>query len=206
VPAQRLVQAPFGVAAEYLDVPAQGESARPYLLHVGSCIPRKNITLLLQVFAAARGRDARLELVQVGGQWTSEQRAYLEHQRLTPHVQQKRGLTRKELAALYAAAAVVLVPSLSEGFGLPVIEALACGAPVVASDIPVLREVGLEGVQFCSLSDVDDWTRTIAAIRMNRTRAGADARERVRARYTWRAHARIIGDEYARANGTHGSV
>ncbi len=199
VPACRLVQAPLGVATEYLNVPVQSESARPYLLHVGSCIPRKNIALLLQIFAAARARDPRLELVQVGGLWTDEQLAYLERHQLTPHIRQKRGLMREELATLYAAAAVVLVPSLSEGFGLPIIEALACGAPVVASDIPVLREVGLEGVRFCSLSDVDDWTRAIAVIRANGTRAGQAARELVRARYTWRAHAQIIGDEYASA-------
>jgi glycosyltransferase involved in cell wall biosynthesis len=201
VPARRLVQAPFGVAAEFLNVSAQNESGQPYLLHVGSCIPRKNIALLLQVFAAARARDPRLQLVQVGGQWTDEHRAYLERHQLTPHVQQRRGLSREELATLYAAAAVVLVPSLSEGFGLPVIEALACGAPVVASDIPVLREVSLEGVQFCSLSDADDWTRAIATIRTNGTRADKDARERVRARYSWRAHAQVISDEYVRSTG-----
>jgi len=199
VPAARLVQAPFGIAAEFLNVPAQGESARPYLLHVGSCIPRKNIELLLQIFAAARERDPSLELVQVGGLWTDAQRAYLERHQVTPHVRQKRGISRDELAGLYAAAAVVLVPSFSEGFGLPVIEALACGAPVVASDIPVLREVSLEGVLFCPLSDVSSWTRAIEEIRARGTRASADARNRVLAHYTWHAHAQTIGDEYAHA-------
>ena len=198
VPASRLVHAPLGVAAEFLSVPTRSASTRAYVLHVGSCIPRKNIELLLRIFAAARERDPGLELVQVGGLWTDAQRAYLERHQLGPHVLQKRGISRDELASLYAAATVVLVPSLAEGFGLPIIEALACGAPVIASDIPVLREVGLGGVRFCSLSDTSDWTRAIEEIRSQGTRASADARERVRARYTWHAHAEIIANQYSR--------
>ncbi|HWZ92234.1 MAG TPA: glycosyltransferase family 1 protein [Polyangiaceae bacterium] len=200
VPASRLVHATLGVAAEFLSVP-DGIEPKRYLLHVGSCIPRKNIELLLQVFAAVRERNPGLELVQVGGLWTDAQRAYLEHHGLTPHVRQTRGISRDELASLYASAAVVLVPSLAEGFGLPIIEALACGAPVVASDIPVLREVGFEGVLFCSLSDTSDWTRAIEEICVKGTRASSHTRDRIRAHYTWQAHARVVADEYARASG-----
>src|SRR5947209_4680863 len=61
VPAARLVQAPFGIAEEFLHVPPRGESAPPYLLHVGSCIPRKNIEFLLEIFGAARARCPNLE-------------------------------------------------------------------------------------------------------------------------------------------------
>jgi len=58
------------------------------------------------------------------------------------------GLERSELAELYRQATYTLVISESEGFGLPVIEALACGSPVVATRIPVLREVGGDAVTF----------------------------------------------------------
>ena len=199
VPASRLVQAPLGIAAEFLSVPSQRAGERHYLLHVGSCTPRKNVELLLQVFAEARKRVADLELVQIGGPWTDAQRAYIERRQLTPHIQQRRGISRDELASLYAESTAVLVPSLSEGFGIPVIEALACGAPVIASDIPVLREVGFEGVRFCSLANVSDWTRAIEEVCATGARTSLETRDRIRARYTWRTQAQIIADAYVNA-------
>jgi glycosyltransferase involved in cell wall biosynthesis len=196
VPASRLVQAPFGIAAEFLGVPAPRTAKRPYLLHVGACTPRKNIELLLQVFAAARQRVPELNLVQIGGPWTDAQRTYIEQQKLAPFILQRRGISRDELASLYANATAVLVPSLAEGFGIPVIEALACGAPVIASDIPVLREVGFEGVRFCSLIEVSEWPQAIEELCATGARPSSETRDRIRARYTWQAQARIIGDAY----------
>lgn len=196
VPASRLVHAPYGVAKEYLSVPLNGGATPPYLLHVGSCIPRKNIELLLQVFAAIHQGDSEIRLVQVGGRWTGEQRDYLEREQLTLFVSQRRGLSREELATLYAGAAVVLVPSLAEGFGLPIIEALACGAPVIASDIPVLREVGFHGVRFCSLGAVSDWAQTIKDILATGARPNQETRDRIHNRYTWHAHAAAVWNAY----------
>lgn len=198
VPESRLVQAPLGVASEFLEVPSRRADTSPYILHVGSCTPRKNIELLLRVFAATRERIPELELVQIGGPWTESQHAYIEQQGLAPHILQRRGISREELARLYAQSTAVLVPSRAEGFGIPVIEALACGAPVIASDIPVLREVGFEGVLFCSLTEVDEWARAISDIYEAGKRVSPETRDRIRAHYTWRAQARIIGDAYLR--------
>ena len=206
VPAARLVLAPLGIAAEYLAVPAMSSNARPYLLHVGSCIPRKNIELLLNLFAAVRRRVPALELVQVGGIWTAAQRAQLEQLGLAPYIRQSRGITRDELARIYAGATAVIVPSLAEGFGIPVIEALACGAPVVASDIPVLREVGFDGVRFCSLVDVNEWVRAIEEIHSTGERASAETRGRIRDHYTWRAQARIIAQAYRSTRPGMGNI
>jgi glycosyltransferase involved in cell wall biosynthesis len=90
-----------------------------------------------------------------------------------------------------------LVPSESEGFGLPVIEALACGAVVIASDIPVLREVGGEAVVYCPVADVAAWSNTIRRVL---TEPGFAPTREVRLamarRYSWREHARIIGQAY----------
>jgi glycosyltransferase involved in cell wall biosynthesis len=196
VPASRLVQAPLGIAREFLGVPAQSTAKARYMLHVGACTPRKNIELLLRIFAEARQRVPDLELVQIGGPWTDAHRNYIEQQKLAPHIQQRSGISREELATLYAGATVVVVPSLAEGFGIPVIEALACGTPVVASDIPVLREVGFEGVRFCSLSDVNQWTAAIEELCVTGVRPSRATRDRIRACYTWQAQAQIIGDAY----------
>jgi glycosyltransferase involved in cell wall biosynthesis len=196
VPASRLVQAPYGIAAEFLNAAPKGREEGRYLLHVGSCIPRKNVELLLQVFDQVRNGAPGIRLVQVGGSWTDAQRAIIDRRGLESHITQMRGISRQELAALYASASMVLVTSLAEGFGLPVIEALACGAPVVASDIPVLREVGVEGVSFCSLSDLTQWTRTVDQALKNEVRADAAAQNAVKARYSWLAHARTIAGAY----------
>jgi len=198
VPEARLVQAPLGIAAEFLGVPSPRAHKRPYLLHVGSCTPRKNVELLLQVFAETRERLSDLELVQIGGPWTDAQRAYIEQRQLAPHIEQRRGISRDELASLYAGATAVLVPSLAEGFGIPVVEALACGTPVIASDIPVLREVGFDGVRFCPLTDVSEWTRAVVELCATGARPSNETRDRIRACYTWQAQAQIIGDAYLR--------
>jgi glycosyltransferase involved in cell wall biosynthesis len=65
-----------------------------------------------------------------------------------PWLEPVQGLEDSELAWLYRNAAAVIVPSRHEGFGLPVVEALSLGAPVVASDIPALREVGGRAARF----------------------------------------------------------
>ena len=57
-----------------------------------------------------------------------------------------------------------MLPSDAEGFGLPIIEALACGAPVIASDLPVLREVGGDAVRYCAVGDVDAWSSAIVDV------------------------------------------
>lgn len=196
VPESRLVQAPLGIAEEFLDGAAARPRDRRYLLHVGSCTPRKNVELLLRVFAEVRQRVSDLQLVQVGGLWTDAQRAYIEERKLTPYIRQSRGISRAELANLYAEATAVVVPSLYEGFGIPVIEALACGAPVIASDLPVLREVGFEGVRFCSLGNMSDWTDAVDHALVSGARLNVETRDRIRARYTWSKQAQIIGDAY----------
>jgi glycosyltransferase involved in cell wall biosynthesis len=201
VAASRLVQAPLGIAAEFLAVPASSSAKSQYLLHVGACTPRKNVELLLHAFSGVRQRFPQLELVQIGGTWTETQRAYIESQHLAPFIRQKRGISRDELASLYSSATAVVVPSLAEGFGIPVIEALACGAPVVASDIPVLREVGFEGVRFCSLTEVDQWKCAIEELCTTASRPSSETRARIRARYTWQSQAQIIADAYLRGTG-----
>ena len=87
-------------------------------------------------------------------------------------------LSPAELAAVYRRAALVLVPSDAEGFGLPVIEALAAGTPVLASDLPVLREVGGAAASYAPVADVDAWAERVRELLTERRAAPAhrDAR------------------------------
>jgi glycosyltransferase involved in cell wall biosynthesis len=205
----RLVQAPLGVCPEFKPAPDEDEphpsppvEGRPFLLHVGSCIPRKRIDVLLDVFAEVRRRRPGLTLVQVGGEWTPGQREQLARLGIEAAVMQLRGLERSRLAEFYRRAALVLQPSEAEGFGLPVVEALACGAAVIASDLPVLREVGGDAALFRPVADVAAWADAVCRVLED---ADAAPPRRVRLeqaqRYSWAAHARTIVIAYRRLLG-----
>jgi glycosyltransferase involved in cell wall biosynthesis len=208
----RLVHAPYGVSAEFkpkaksspvgdkallkIDLPSH------FLLHVGSCIKRKRIDVLLDVFATVRQRIPGLHLVQVGGHWAAEHLSQIERLGIEREVTQLRGLTRDQLATLYQSAAVVLQPSEAEGFGMPVIEALACGAPVVASDLPVIREVGDDAISYCAVADIDGWANSVAGVLIDPASAPPPARRAVQAnRFSWQNHALIVADAYLRLFG-----
>lgn len=131
------------------------------LLHVGSTIPRKRIDVLLKVFAAVRREFPSARLVRVGGDFTREQMRLVDQLDLARSIRVLPYLERKVLAAVYRRATLVLQPSEREGFGLPVIEALACGTAVVASDLPVLRETGGVAARYCWVANISCWTETV---------------------------------------------
>lgn len=131
------------------------------LLHVGSSIPRKRLDILLRVFAALRREFPQAQLIRVGGNFTPEHERLIEEEKLSNSIIVLPHLERDVLAAVYRLATLVLQPSEREGFGLPVIEAMACGTVVVASDLPVFREVGGDAAVYCPLADVKMWSETI---------------------------------------------
>jgi glycosyltransferase involved in cell wall biosynthesis len=202
----RLVHAPLGVAPEFrptgpphpdtLSLPSQ-LGGRPYVLHVGSNIPRKRIDVLLAVFARMHERLPDLCLVKVGGEWNATQRELVERQRLTDAVVCLAGVERATLAHLYRNASLVLMPSEAEGFGLPVLEALACGAAVLASDLPVFREVARDAAFYAPVGNVEAWTEIGLELLRNPVRAGSvSARVAQAAQFSWQRHAEIIADAY----------
>jgi glycosyltransferase involved in cell wall biosynthesis len=202
----RLVWAPPGTAPEFTAEAVADAAAdnlltplggAPFLLHVGSCIPRKRMDVLIGAFAAVRAHSPELRLVKVGGPWTPPQQTLLERLRVAPAVTQVQGAGRRTIAALYQRAALVLLPSEAEGFGLPVAEALACGASVLASDIPVLREVGGEAVTFCSVGDVPAWTEAIRRLLVDPSLAPSRPTRLAQAeRYSWEGHVRTVATAY----------
>jgi glycosyltransferase involved in cell wall biosynthesis len=195
----RLVHAPLGVAPEFtpdaapVELPFSVES--PFLLHVGSNIPRKRLDVLLDVFAEVRRRGSELRLIQVGGPWPPRLAEQLARLGAGPFVTQVKGLSRGQLAELYRRAAAVLVTSETEGFGLPVIEALACGTPIVASDIPTLREAGGSAATYCPVGDVPAWADAVARALAD-AHVARDLRLSQAAKFSWREHARVITEAY----------
>jgi glycosyltransferase involved in cell wall biosynthesis len=146
-----------------------GRRAGVDILHVGSTIARKRIDTLLQVFAAVRLAHPDARLVRVGGPFTAQQRAMARDLDIESAIVVLPFLDRSTLAAVYRHCALLLLPSEREGFGLPVLEALACGTPVIASDIDAVREVGAETIVYCPPDDVECWIREVTEAVEERT-------------------------------------
>jgi glycosyltransferase involved in cell wall biosynthesis len=148
-----------------------GPRQRVELLHVGSTIARKRIDLLLDVFAAVRAERKDARLIRIGGPFTAEQRIRARELGILDAIVVLPFVDRATLAAVYRRAALTLLPSEREGFGLPLVESLASGTPMVASDIPVLRELGGDAVSYCPLGDVVQWAIAVLALLSERERS-----------------------------------
>ena len=202
----KLVQAPLGYAPEFHERPESDTIAdgilaklagRPFLLHVGSCIPRKRVDFLLRAFAELRRRFPDLYLVKVGGDWQREHLDCIQQHGLASAIYHAHGIGRSTLAALYRRTSIVMIPSESEGFGLPALEGLACGAPVLVSDIPVFREVGGEALMFAPLLNLEVWREMAAQILAQSTVVPTvEARLAQARKFSWSEHARIIFAAY----------
>lgn len=208
---KRLRCAPLGPSREFCDRPAQPTArlvkalaptaGQAFLLHVGSCIGRKGVDVLLSAAGQAIGRSAAegepLWLVKVGGVFSGEHDALIDRSGLRPWLIHVHDLSRAELAWLYQNTALVLQPSRAEGFGLPVLEAMACGARVLASELPVFHEVGREAIDYAPCGDVPAWVKKILTLRrapdIERRRAASLAQAQ---RFSWAQHARVIAQAY----------
>ncbi len=178
-------------------------SSRIDLLHVGSTIPRKRIDVLLRVFAAVRHEHPEARLVRIGGPFTEAQGRLMRELRIDDSaVVVLPYLDRSQLAAVYRRAALVLQPSDAEGFGLPVAEAMASAVPVVATDLPVLREIGGPAAVYCSVADVEKWSGTVCAMLRERLENPTAWHRRCQAalewssRFSWSRYADHMADIY----------
>ena len=112
----------------------------PYMLYVGARAPHKNFDLLLQAYSVWKQRKT-VTLVIVGSSWTPEEERRLVELGIQDQVRLLTGVDDDRLRGLYNQAAAFLYPSLYEGFGIPLLEAMACGCSIVASRIPSTTEV-----------------------------------------------------------------
>jgi glycosyltransferase involved in cell wall biosynthesis len=139
-----------------------GEKA--LLLHVGHCAARKNVERVLQAIALLRQRGLMVRFLQVGGVFTSAQRHLLETLGIGEAVTQIPHVPNAELPAFYRAADVFVFPSFYEGFGIPLIEAMACGTPVVCSDWELFHEVCGDAALFADPNSHEALAEAIAQV------------------------------------------
>lgn len=121
-----------------------GPPGRPYILHVGPCSRRKNVGTLLEAFARLRRRQRVPHQLLLVGRQDAARREILARSAalgLDDAVIAPGEVDDRRLADLYRGAACFVFPSLYEGFGLPVLEAMACGTPVITSGITALPEI-----------------------------------------------------------------
>ncbi len=150
-----------GVRRFVTQMPTTPPPDRPYFVILGTIEPRKNHLLLLNLWsrlATSMVRPPRLLVVGKRG-WENEQVLDMleRSRRLRGLVEECNRLADADIGSALAHARALLLPSLAEGFGLPLAEALASGVPVICSDIPVFREVGRDAPDYLDPLDLPAW-------------------------------------------------
>jgi len=137
-----------------------------FLLFVGALERRKNITALLKAFQAVRSHHKGLHLVLAGrkGEDTENILRTIQELKIAPWVKLTGYCTDDELRSLYHSASLFVFPSLHEGFGLPLIEAMACGLPVTASRTSAVSEIGQNAVNYFDPDNPDDIAHCILTV------------------------------------------
>ena len=169
VPADRVRVVPWYVAGDRSRAaavePAATELPGPYFLYPAITYPHKQHVLLVDAFALLAREDPSVSLVLTGGEGPSEERvrARIRSHRLEGRVVRTGRVSRERLEALYAGAAAVTVPSNYEGFGLPALEAMVRGCPVIAAEAGSLPEVVAPG-DLVDASDVTAWADAMQSV------------------------------------------
>ena len=174
------------------------------VLHVGSAILRKRLDILIELFAGVVRDVPEARLLRVGGPFTAAQDRLARQLGVRDRIVVLPPLDRETLAGVYSRAALLVATSEREGFGLPVAEALAAGTPVIATDLPIFREVAAGAGTYVPLEDRREWTAQVVAHLTERrhrpdawSRRCSIARKRGAA-FSWARHAREMAAVYRR--------
>jgi glycosyltransferase involved in cell wall biosynthesis len=181
---------------------AVGAPTRPVVLSTGNRMPHKNFPTLLRAWSQMPA-DRRPLLVVTGSHGQDPLAPLVAELQLHEDVTLLGWVAADELEQLYARADLYVFPTLFEGFGLPVLEAMQRGCPVLASDIPVLREVGGDAATYTDMERPDVVAE--AVLRLLADRAQLDrqstAGRRRAAQFSWDAVAEQTAQTYRRAAG-----
>ncbi len=214
IPPDRIHNTSEGIGTQYTPAPpAEVNQVRDrfarssrYVLYVGSDEERKNLPGLLQSYAMIRERGVTQTLVIVGpNQWHHhETTQMLADLGLEEHVSVTGYVSEEELIALYTGADVFVFPSFYEGFGLPVLEAMACGAPVITSNCSSLPEVAGDAAILIDPADTEALAAQIMNV-LNDPALAQSMRERGWLRtsmFSWDQCAKAVSEVYERLSET----
>lgn len=211
IPPHRISVTPLGVDSAFVsrdasavdDLPA-GVST-PYVLHVGDLHERRNLAMLVEAVLAARqrvGTASALSLVMLGADLgvAGALGAMAARAHARDAVVHLTRVSEAHLQALYRHAIALVYPSLYEGFGLPLIEAMASGTPVIASTAASIPEVVGDAAVLIDPRDTERWTDSIVQMASDhamrdRLRAAGPLRARA---FTWERTARLTLEAYRR--------
>ena len=197
----RVVVAPHGVDLERFSLDARGDHAvltslglasSPYILFVGTVEPRKGLDVLLESFREVAAREPSVELLIAGqaGWGMSDLATRIDHHEAASRIRRLGFVDDAVLPALMRQARVVAYPSRGEGFGLPVLEALACGATVITSRDTVMQEIAGDAALLTRIGDHDDLAGALlgalASSEAERAERASTARRRA-VLFTWDA-------------------
>ncbi len=195
---------PVAAEASLREVAAKYGLPPRYVLAVGTLEPRKNLTTLLEAFARlqrAAAIDPALRIVLAGARGWLEEPIFrtVRSLGLEQVVHFPGFIDDDDLPAVYSGAALFVFPSLYEGFGLPLLEAMACGVPVITSNISSMPEVAGDAAMLVDPRDVDGLAAAIAQVLRDealrdRLRGAGIARAR---QFSWETAARQTLDAYA---------
>jgi glycosyltransferase involved in cell wall biosynthesis len=175
-----------------------------FILFVGTIEPRKNLLTLVRAFnEILRHTSLRPQLVIAGreGWLTNDLHSFIEQSGINDRLLLTGYLPEEDLAALYSSCRVCVYPSLYEGFGLPPLEAMACGAPVITSNIQTIVETVADAARLIAPTDTHALARAIIELLNDeaaRRRLSSTGLERA-SQFSWERTARLTLDVYREA-------
>jgi glycosyltransferase involved in cell wall biosynthesis len=201
-PAEKCVRIPHGVSTIFRPIPPDSHygTARPFILTVGVLEPRKNHLVLLDVLRELHRKGHYLELIIIGRpgwRWNNPLSLPKYHD-LQPWVRILTDVSDCDLPEFYNRAELFIYPSFYEGFGLPILEAMACGTPVIASSTSSMPEVGGTAALFADPHSPREFATQALRIleseglRQRLSQAGIHRAQQ----FTWQATARATSGVY----------
>jgi glycosyltransferase involved in cell wall biosynthesis len=192
IPAEKIIVVGTGVNQIFKVEGEKHQPGYPYLLHVSNTKSHKNVGRLIEAFARAK-IDSNMHLILTGNR-TVELDSIINKYRLHERIIFSKSLSDEVLAKYYRGAEALILPSLYEGFGIPVIEAMACGTPVIVSNTTSLPEVAGDAAIYIDPYNIESITHAIekiiddASLRTDLNKKGL---ERVKL-FSWEKTAEIV--------------
>ena len=198
---QKIVTVPLACSKIFCDLSDDTSplpTQKPFLLYVGRRSHNKNFAALAQAYAAWQHRNT-MDIVVVGADWSEEEQALLASLGIAETVRLLGSVDDRELSRLYRLAAAFVYPSLYEGFGIPLLEAMSCGCPVIASRIPSTVEVAGDCPIYFDLNLPESFVSALGtAAREGRGTPRTLQAEKHVQRYSWTAAAEQVLTVYRR--------